>query len=172
MWSDNGTNFVGADSQLNANSDIEYSKELKEVYELLQSGLHNEAVGYFLANKGIAWNFITPFSPHKGGIREALVRSTKKHLRAVIGKAPLTFEELITVLCQTEACLNSRPLCAVSKFHDSTEALTPGHFIIGQALNLIPIPVVHHIPENRLDKYQKLQRHTTDIWRLVNSAIA
>ncbi|KXJ62362.1 hypothetical protein RP20_CCG018092 [Aedes albopictus] len=71
----------------------------------------------------------------------------------------------MTVLAQTEACLNSRPLCAMSKSPDSIEALTPGHFVIGQPLNLIPEPGVEHIPTNRLDKYQELQKHTNDIWR-------
>lgn len=165
LWSDNGTNFIGASNQLQASTDIEANEDLKEVYALVQSMPHYEAVVQFLANKGIKWQFITPSSPHKGGIWEAAVKSAKKHLRAVIGKEPLTFEELTTVLVQTEACLNSRPLCAISADPGCVEPLTPGHFLIGQPLNLIPEPGIKHLPVNRLDMYQRLQRYTDEIWR-------
>lgn len=165
IWSDNGTNFIGANNQLQASVDLEANMDLKELYKLIQSRTHCEAVVQFLVNKGIKWQFITPSSPHKGGIWEAAVKSVKKHLRAVIGKEPLMFEELSTILAQTEACLNSRPLCAISTDPDSVETLTPGHFLIGQPLNLIPEPGIRHLPVNRLDMYQKLQQRTEDVWR-------
>lgn len=48
---------------------------------------------------------------------------------------------------------------------DIYEALTPGHFLVGQPLNLLPEPDVRHIPTNRLDKFQRLQKETVEIWR-------
>lgn len=65
---------------------------------------------------------------------------------------------------QIEACLNSRPLCGLSTSPACCDALTPGHFIIGQPLNLIPEPDVSHIPMNRLDRYQKLSNYVGEIW--------
>lgn len=149
IWSDHGTNFVGAD---------------REIRRYLQSDEFNEAVSRYLGNLKINWTFITPSAPHMGGIWEAAVKSMKKHLRAVVGNVTLTFEELGTVLSQVEACLNSRPLCQLSPSTDSCEALTPGHFIIGQPLNLLPQPDVSHVPENRLDRWQRIQKYTTSIW--------
>ena len=37
------------------------------------------------------------------------------------------YEEFATVLCQIEACLNSRPLAPMPCDDDGLEALTPGH---------------------------------------------
>ncbi|KXJ73401.1 hypothetical protein RP20_CCG015942 [Aedes albopictus] len=88
----------------------------------------------------------------------------KKHLRIVLGKQTVTYEDMTTILAQIEACLNSRPLCALSSSIDSCEALTPGHYVIGQPLNLVPEPRVTDIPENRLDKYQRLRRVVEDLW--------
>ena len=51
----------------------------------------------------------------------------------------MTFEELATVLAQIEACHNSRPLILIlSKDGEKVESLTPGHFITGRPLTVIP----------------------------------
>lgn len=47
---------------------------------------------------------------------------------------------------------------------ESCEALTPGHFIIGQPLNALPEPNITPIQENRHDKWQRLSRHVDEIW--------
>ena len=52
----------------------------------------------------------------------------------------LTFEELITVLVQIEACLNSRLLTEVPEAEDGIETLTPGHFLIGHPVEALPDP--------------------------------
>ncbi|XP_038107028.1 uncharacterized protein LOC119766511 [Culex quinquefasciatus] len=149
IWSDHGTNFVGAD---------------RHIREHLQSPEFNRAVNQYLSDLKVKWTFITPSAPHMGGIWEAAVKSMKKHLRVVLGNTALTYEDLSTVLTQIEACLNSRPLCQLSASPDSYEALTPGHFIINQPLNLLPEPDVSHIKEGRLDKWQRIQRHVDEIW--------
>lgn len=113
IWSDNGTNFVGANREL---------KEMYDVYSTL----------------GIEWR---ERSPHFGGLWEAAVKSAKTHLCRVVGDVKLTFEELSTVLTQIEACLNSRPLVPVNvPDEDGIEVLTPGHFLIGRPLCALPDP--------------------------------
>ncbi|XP_058446157.1 uncharacterized protein LOC131427192 [Malaya genurostris] len=149
LWSDNGTNFVGADRMLREN---------------LQNLNFNTEIDHHLSRCEVKWRFITSSASHMGGMWEAAVKSMKKHFRTVVGTQVLTFEDLTTLLVEIETCLNSRPLCALSNSADSCEALTPGHFVIGQPLNLIPEPNTSHVPENRLDRYQRLRRYTADIW--------
>ena len=54
----------------------------------------------------------------------------KHNLRRVIGETRLTYEEITTLLAEVEACLNSRPLQALSDDPGDLEALTPEHFFI------------------------------------------
>ena len=55
------------------------------------------------------------------------------------GRQKFTFEEFNTLLCQVEACMNSRPLLPLNTHSDDgIEVLTPGHFIIGRSLQTLP----------------------------------
>ena len=94
IWSDNGTNFIGA------------AKELRESVEKW-SIVYNAAE---LAHKGINWKFNPPSAPHHGGIRERLVRSFKRVLYTILGTRRLTDEVLHTTFCLEENALNLRPL--------------------------------------------------------------
>ena len=64
----------------------------------------------------------------------------KYQLKRITGNVKLTFEEYSTVITQIEACLNSRPLVALSCNDDGIEALTPGHFLIGRPLESLQDP--------------------------------
>ena len=76
IWSDNGTNFVGAE------------KELREIIKKWNT--INIAVE--LAHKSIKWKLNPPSAPHHGGIWERLVRSFKRVLYTVLGTRRLTDE--------------------------------------------------------------------------------
>jgi hypothetical protein len=65
---------------------------------------------------------------------EAAVKSMKYHLRRTLGAQIATYEELYTLLTEIEACLNSRPICALSNDPHESTYLSPGHFLIGQPL--------------------------------------
>ncbi|KMQ82244.1 hypothetical protein RF55_23670 [Lasius niger] len=69
-----------------------------------------------------------------------------------------------TLLAQVEACLNSRPLEALTEDPDDTAALTPGHFLIGTALNAVPEPSLTTTPETRLTRWQLVQRMKQHFW--------
>ena len=93
----------------------------------------------FTTSQQIKWSFIPEHSPYFGGIWEAAVKSAKFHLKRILGDHKLTFEELSTVLCQIEACLNSRPLVPlVTPNIEGIDCLTPGHFLVGRPIQALP----------------------------------
>ena len=66
-----------------------------------------------------------------------MVQLVKRSLRKVLGKAQLSYEELLTVLTEVEGALNSRPHTYV--YSDIIEEpLTPSHLVIGRPLTTLP----------------------------------
>ncbi|XP_045537342.1 uncharacterized protein LOC106718523 [Papilio machaon] len=133
MWSDQGRTFIAA------------NRELKEsLDEANLESLHKQTANT-LAMDGTQWHFIPPYSPTFGGLWEAGVKSMKGHLKRVL-TTNLTFEEMSTLLCQVEACLNSRPLTPIDDSDvDNVDPLTPGHFLVGEALKIVPTPNLTYI---------------------------
>lgn len=155
LWSDHGSNFVGAASAL------------KELDNFLQQQVTQGIISNFCSTRNIVWKFIPEHAPHFGGLWEAAVKSTKYHLKRIVGPVKLTFEELTTVLSQIEACLNSRPLTPLATEDDGIEALTPGHFLIGRPLESLPDPSFSHQSLNLLRRWnlcQALVRHFWQRW--------
>ncbi|GFY11887.1 integrase catalytic domain-containing protein [Trichonephila clavipes] len=72
IFTDNATNFVGANSQL------------KAFYKTLNFPDQNLAA--YFTEEGIEWNFIPPRAPHMGGPWEAGIKSVKYHLKRVLGR--------------------------------------------------------------------------------------
>ena len=58
------------------------------------------------------------------------MESFKSLLQGVVGNVKPMFKELTTVLTQIVACINSQSLVTLLA-DNRTEALTPGHFVIG-----------------------------------------
>ena len=115
IWSDNGTNFVGAE---------------KELLNCIQSWKRQAPPE--LAKKDIKWNFNPPAAPHHGGSWERLVRCCKSVFYAIIGSRKLTPEVLETTFCLVEQSLNARPITSVSPSPDGFEMLSPNHFLFGR----------------------------------------
>lgn len=152
MWSDHGTTFHGAE------------KELISMWKQGQSNIPNELAST-LDREGTKWKYIPPGAPNFGGLWEAGVKSTKYHLKRIVGDSTLTFEELSTVLTQIEACLNSRPLSEMSDHPTDLEPLTPGHLLIGEPLVVIPSPDVTEVKMNVLDRWQLTTRMVQNFWK-------
>eukprot|EP00731_Ephydatia_muelleri_P009272 Em0004g1610a len=72
---------------------------------------------------------------------ERLIQSVKRCLRKVIGKAKLSYDELMTTLVEVEATLNSRPISYLSS-EDFEEPLKPSHLLIGRRVITLPDVVV------------------------------
>lgn len=153
IYSDNATNFVGA------------NRHLKEVNELFKSESHQKKVQEYLTNDRIEWKFIPPRSPHFGGLWESAVKSMKNLLFKVLGESHLTYEEMYTVLTRVEACLNSRPITPLSSCPTDLTSLTPGHFLIGEALTASPEKDYTSITPNRLDRWRRVQQFSQHLWK-------
>ncbi|GBN44278.1 hypothetical protein AVEN_211377-1 [Araneus ventricosus] len=105
IYSDNGTNFRGAYNELAA---IDWNE-----------------VSRYAEIQRITWKFIPPTAAWWGGFWERLVRTVKDLLRRTLGKAIFTYEELLTILCECEKVVNSRPLTYLSEDMQNLTPVTP-----------------------------------------------
>ena len=53
----------------------------------------------------IHWKFITPLSPHQGGMYESLIKVTKRALRMSTGEQILSWNEMATVFAEVKSIL-------------------------------------------------------------------
>lgn len=109
LYSDNGTNFVGASNALGT--------------------LDWERIESHSTTARIEWRFNPPLAAWWGGWWERMVRMVKDLLRKSLGKASLTFEELSTVLCDCEAVINARPLTYLAEDPQQLLPLSPDMFL-------------------------------------------
>lgn len=126
IYSDQGTNFVGAKGYM------------AELYDLIDSSEYKAEFAKEFADNRIRWQLNPPSAPHFGGLWESNVKAVKSHLFKVIGKQILCVDEFVTVLTQIEALLNSRPLSLMSEDPSELECLTPSHFLLGKPLRSLP----------------------------------
>lgn len=93
IFSDHGTNFVGANN------------EIKDINDFLQNQTIQQEIKNHLMKQEINWHIVPPRAPEHGGLWEAGVKSMKYHLMRVLQDAHFTFEEFYTVTCSVEAVL-------------------------------------------------------------------
>lgn len=118
IYSDNGTNFVGANN-------------------LMQSLNWDEIVEKTAIDR-IIWRFNPPAAPWWGGFWERMIGIMKSLLRRTLGRASLSYEELLTLLCDCEAIINSRPLTEMTGDKNELVTLTPAMYLREQAESGIP----------------------------------
>lgn len=150
FFSDNGTPFIGANKQIRAAFKQWYCKENKDI----------------LCKKNTEWKFQKPFAPHQGGIYESAVKSAKHHLKRIVGKVEYTHEYWLTFLKKVEAILNSRPLYPINDDPADMQALTPGHFLIGEPF-IAPMAIASPkaTPNPIVFIRREQQRLLTNFWK-------
>lgn len=79
-------------------------------------------------------------------------------MKTVINDQVLPEETLHTVLLETEAIVNSRPLTPVSDDPNDFEALTPNHFLIGRAS-----------PNSPAGRFEEREINSRKRWRMVQA---
>ncbi|EZA48995.1 hypothetical protein X777_12846 [Ooceraea biroi] len=153
IYSDNGTTCVGT------------KRHIEEVFQFLNNQKMIKDIKEFLRNQETSWTFIPPNAPHFGGLWEAAVKSVKHYLTRIVGKANFTFKEMSTTLCEIEAILNSRPFMALSEDPNDLSYISPGHFLLGTAMNDFPCCDLHDINENRLTRWYRVEQIRQHFWR-------
>ncbi|CAG2200461.1 unnamed protein product [Mytilus edulis] len=83
----------------------------------------------YVSNAGIRWTFITELAPWMGGFYERLVGVVKRSLRKVLKGRLVSDVQLLTVIKETEAIVNARPLVYIGDDVNSNINLTPSHFL-------------------------------------------
>lgn len=133
LTSDNGTNFIGADS------------ELKEAL----ASLSQDRIQGALSQVGIKWSFNPPAGSHHGGVWERMIRLVRRVLSSVLRQQKLDDDGLHTVFCEAEAILNDRPISKLSdlfwkrwireylpllqerqRWNERKRSLTPGDIVV------------------------------------------
>ncbi|GFX49984.1 uncharacterized protein TNCV_3883131 [Trichonephila clavipes] len=132
------------------------NREIKALSKLVRD--REESLFAFFAEEGIEWSFIPPRSPNCGGLWEANIKSLKYHFKRVAGNSKFSYEELLTLITQIEAILNSRPLTPLSSDVDDLEVLTPAHFLIGRPITAIVEPSLLQCESNRLNVWQRITK--------------
>ncbi|CAI6355096.1 unnamed protein product [Macrosiphum euphorbiae] len=147
LYSDCGTNYVGA------------ARQLKSLFR------DAKAQDRLSSHLTCTWHFNPPAAPHFGGIWEAGIKSAKHHLKHVIGQQVLTYEEFHTLITRIEGILNSRPITPTSSDPHDLSALTPGHFLIGQPIHALPEPDTTNIRILRLNRWQLIKQCHQSYWK-------
>ena len=139
ILSDNRSNFIGAD------------KELREALDKLgQNKIYND-----LSSQNIKWTSNTPF--------ESIVKLTKKAMKAVMKDRTYHEKSLITLPCEIEAMLNSRPILPCRNDPSDFDALNPD-FIIKKFDNFAPGDFNEDDISSR-NKFKSVQSYSNEFWR-------
>ena len=148
-YSDNGTNIVGAVSELD---------ECLRNLDMLK-------IQETLAIRKVKWHFNPPAAPHFGGAWERLVGSAKRALGSVLHNQSLTDEVLLTAICLVESLLNSRPLTYLSNDPSEFEPLTPNHLLLGRANPNLPPDVFSSVDFDAKKRWRHSQAIASHFWR-------
>ncbi|XP_064462610.1 uncharacterized protein LOC135373316 [Ornithodoros turicata] len=129
------------------------AKDIQVMWNILRTSETQD----FCSKHRITWRFIVERAPWWGD--------------GGSGWLSLTFEELMTVLVDIEASINSRPLTYIHADASEPVALTPAHFLIGKRLTALPevetTPAVstHHSITRRWKYRQRLMNNFWQRWQ-------
>ncbi len=163
------TRFIarrGCCKKILCDNQLTFVKAEKEIRKLIKSIDFKKIEQQFASfTHRIEFQFIPAHAPHRGGVYERQVGNMKKALVASLGKERATYDEFMTVLCQAEAAVNSRPLTTVSDDVGDELPITPAHLIIGKKLLSLPDD---YGKDDREDKvaimWRQRQRLSGEFW--------
>ncbi|XP_055909040.1 uncharacterized protein LOC129943877 [Eupeodes corollae] len=149
IFSDNGTNFQGAERELReALNDVDKLK-LMEAF----------------TSPRTKWSFNPISSPHMEGCWERLVRSIKTVLYKIMPMRNPTDELLRSMMLEVENIVNSRPLTYIPIDSENEEALTPNHFLLGSSNGMKPLVVFGDDVKVVRKNWQTSQQYADHFWK-------
>ena len=154
IWSDPGTNFIGA------------KPVLEEMYAYLRQQ-NEESVEEYAAKNGTywTWRILPADSPHRNGAAEAAVKITKRALQSLGRVEGFTFSEFLTVLKLAANLANERPIDArVQSHEDRIKYITPNTLLLGRATRSGDFKAFDYsmYPFKRL---QEMQTQVSHFWK-------
>lgn len=149
IFSDNGTNFVGAE------------RELREAVKEVDT---NEFVREF-TTACTKWSFNPPSAPHMGGAWERMVRSIKTVFYKIMPSRSPNDETLRSMMAEVENIVNSRPLTYVPIDDETKEALTPNHLVLGSSNGMKPIAEYKDDGNVLRDSWLYSQQYAEQFWK-------
>ena len=102
-------------------------------------------------------------APWMGGFYEWLIDLTKRSLRKTIGNKRLSQRQLVTILAEVEAVINSRPLVYIDDDINSSHAITPIDFLSLHNSHVVPDLTEEIDPEFDFSK-RSSGKHLLQIW--------
>lgn len=166
----------GKQKQLISDNASQFKLASNILQETWTSTVRDPDVKSYIANEDIKWQFIVELAPWMGGFYERLIGIVKRCLRKTIGKLCLTNEQLRTLLAETEAVVNSRPLVYVGDDINSNIILTPAYFLTLNPKTGIPdrneedLEDSEYLPnissaEKLLQTWKKGRKHLDAFWK-------
>jgi hypothetical protein len=119
LYSDNGATFVGAQN------------ELRELRKLFASKSRQSKFPELANPEAFTWHIIRPLDFRR-------LACAVWNITWIVGVTAFTFEELISLLTQVVAFLNSRTLTALSNDPNDLASISPGHFLVVARLSCFP----------------------------------
>ena len=114
VFSDNGTNFRGAETEI----------------KVALSQWNSDRISTCLRRRGVQWYFKPPLASHAGGVWERMIRSIRKILRFLLGDQLVGDQTLLTFIAEVEKILLDHPLVPLSSDPRYPESLSPSKLLL------------------------------------------
>ena len=151
MFSDNGSNFVGAYAELRRGL----------------TRLNKNRITASMACRGVNWKFNPPLASHQGGIWESMIRLVRKTMVSLMEDErlrTLTDKGLETLFREVQLILNSRPITRVSSDPSDPRALSPLSILTGYLDPVLP-PDVFIRSDGMRSSWRASQLYAEEFWK-------
>ena len=145
--------------------------QLKAANKELQDALNNlnkRTIEEFGVTNRIEWIFGSPDAPWRNGCTEALIKSVKRSITAVIGDQVLPFSEMQTTLYEVANLINSRPIGSYPTTVDDGVYLSPNDLLLGRSNSQIPSGPFNETT-NKYLRHKFISKLTESFWRKWNA---